>query len=144
MTAAIAPNGRSETDDLLLELLDMPISFQRCFVAITGKVTAALLLSYLWWAAEERGPDPEGWIARPLDHIRDETGLSRDELSSARRILRERAILEDRRRGMPPVVEFRVDRTRVAHLLVDQVRRQRGACGLASAKHFQPLSHLAH
>jgi DNA-binding transcriptional ArsR family regulator len=144
MTEALARDNRSETEDLLLELLDMPISFHRCFVAITGKVTAALLLSYLWWAANETGAEPEGWIARPLEHIRDETGLSRDELSGARRILRERAILEDRRRGIPPIVEFRIDRIRVAHLLLDQAHRQRGATGLASAANLQPLPRSAH
>jgi len=144
MMEAIARDDRSETDDLLLELLDMPISFHRCFVAISGKVTAALLLSYLWWAADEAGSEAQGWFARPLDHIRDETGLSRDELCGARRILRERAILQDRRRGMPPVVEFRIDRARVARLLLDQVRSQRCTIALAGANPLPPSSRSAH
>jgi hypothetical protein len=41
------------TEALLLDLLDMPISFHRCFIAITGRLTAALLLSHLWWVSEE-------------------------------------------------------------------------------------------
>lgn len=114
----------AETEALLLELLDMPISFHRCFVNLTGKVTAALLLSYLWWSDEEPDRQQEGWITKPLEQIRDETGLSRDELASARRILRELTILEERREGMPPAHAFRVNRNRVAHLLVEHVRRK--------------------
>jgi hypothetical protein len=118
-----------EMEALLFELLDMPISFYRCFVTLTGKVTAALLLSYLWWTEEEAGQESDNGIARPLQQIRDETGLSKEELGTARRVLRDLAILHERRHGIPPVVEFRLDRARVAHLLVQRVRaRQAMPC----------------
>lgn len=144
MTLPAPPHHRPETEELLLELLDMPISFHRCFVAISGKVTAALLLSYLWWAPDGADPEEDGWIARPLDTMREDTGLSRDELSSARRTLRELAILEERRRGMPPVVEFRVDRARVAQLLMDELRARQAAHGVRCPQEQRPLSRLAH
>jgi hypothetical protein len=120
-----------ESEALLLELLDMPISFHRCLVPLTGKVTAALLLSYLLWNEDEARPDPAGWVTRPLDRLREETGLSKDELGSARRALRALGILEERRLGMPPRVEFRINRRRIAQLLVEQV-------GSARAPHPGP------
>lgn len=135
MTPNPQPPDRTDTEELLLELLDMPISFHRCFVGITGKVTAALLLSYLWWSTDEPGPSQDGWMPRPLDRIRDETGLSRDELASARHVLRALDILDDRRRGMPPVVEFRIDRDRVARLLLDHARIRRHSNRMAPLAH---------
>ena len=135
MTRNPQPPDRTDTEELLLELLDMPISFHRCFVGITGKVTAALLLSYLWWSTDEHGPSQDGWMPRPLDRIRDETGLSRDELASARHVLRALEILDDRRRGMPPVVEFRIDRDRVARLLLDHARNRRFSSRMAPVTH---------
>lgn len=122
MSQSIADFSQPETEALLLDLLDMPISFHRCFVALTGKVTAALLLSYLWWSGEEVDGDNDGWITKALDELRDETGLSRDELATARRILRELAILEERRHGMPAALAFRINHNRVAHLLTERVR----------------------
>lgn len=144
MTHAFAPFDRPQTEELLLELLDMPISFHRCFVAITGKVTSALLLSYLWWSANDAGMESRDWIAMPLERIREDTGLSRDELSGARRSLRERGILDERRRGMPPVVEFHVDRARVAHLLMVRTSEQHATHDPALAQAFLPLNQSPH
>ena len=121
MSQLIADFSQAETEALLLDLLDMPISFHRCFVALTGKVTAALLLSYLWWSGEEVENGHDGWVHKALDEIREETGLSKDELATARRILRELAILDERRHGMPPALAFRVNHDRVAHLLAEHV-----------------------
>lgn len=121
MSQSIPDFSQPETEALLLDLLDMPISFHRCFVALTGKVTAALLLSYLWWSGEDDSHN-DGWTSKALDEIRAETGLSKDELATARRILRELAVLDERRHGMPPALAFRVNQTRVAHLLTERVR----------------------
>jgi DNA-binding transcriptional ArsR family regulator len=128
------------TEALLLDLLDMPISFHRCFIAITGRLTAALLLSHLWWVSEEASAaEHEGWIVRSIEAIREETGLSRDELAGARRVLRDHGILTERRQGIPPTVAFRVNQARVAQLLIENARRRAlDATPLAAAEPIRP------
>lgn len=143
MSQSIGELGVSGSEALLLEVLDMPINFHRCFVSITGKVTAALLLSYLWWSSDEAARAHDGWISRPLEEIRDDTGLSRDELATARRILRDLAFLEERRHGMPPELAFRVNRDHVAHAIVERVRSaQTGKVARTAAQH--PAGRLPH
>ncbi len=39
--------------ELLLEVFAEPIMFHRCYVALTGSVTAALVLSYASYASEQ-------------------------------------------------------------------------------------------
>lgn len=129
MKAEFEEADPSEEDELLLELLDIPISFHRSFVTVTGRLTAALLLSYLWWPDEDEraGGAREVWMTRPLDRIRDETGLTKDEISAARRVLRELEIVEERRFGVPPRVQFRVNHAHVSELLATKVRARAAA-----------------
>ena len=46
-------NTESLPPELLLEVFAEPIMFHRCYVALTGSVTAALVLSYASYATEE-------------------------------------------------------------------------------------------
>ena len=67
----------------LLQLLDRPIAFHRCFVTLTGSVTAALMLSQaLYW--QRRCKEPEGWWYKTLEEWTEETGLNRRETEAAR------------------------------------------------------------
>ncbi len=119
----------------VLALLDAPISFHRAYIAITGRVTAALLLScaveLTYRLAQHRESeraatidrmDADGWFARSLEQWQQETGLSRDELATARRTLRELALIEERQArldgGMRVQLQTRVRADRL-QLLVD-------------------------
>ena len=42
----------SITTDLLLQVFDLPVSFHRCLVPITGGVTPALMLSQAIWISQ--------------------------------------------------------------------------------------------
>ena len=44
------------TAELLLEVFDLPVSFHRCLVPITGGVTAALMLSQAIWTTQTTEP----------------------------------------------------------------------------------------
>ena len=56
--------------ELLLEVFDEPIMFHRCYVALTGSVTAALVLSYASYATEELvdldAGEHDGWFVKPV------------------------------------------------------------------------------
>ena len=105
-------NARTEergiTAELLLEIFDLPVSFHRCLVPITGGVTAALLLSQAIWTTQGLDPAADGWFMRSQDEWTAETGLSRWEQETARRALRRAGLLQERRFGMPAKLWFRV------------------------------------
>lgn len=96
------------TADLLLEVFDLPVSFHRCLVPITGGVTAALMLSQAIWTSQTIEPSANGWFSTSQEQWTEETGLSRWEQETARRALRSAGFLEERRVGMPAKLWFRV------------------------------------
>ncbi|MBI2800232.1 MAG: hypothetical protein HYX63_08085 [Gammaproteobacteria bacterium] len=105
-------NARTEahgiTTDLLLEVFDIPVSFHRCLVPVTGGITSALMLSQAIWTTHALEPAAEGWFMRSQEKWTEETGLSRWEQETARRALRRAGLLEERRFGMPARLWFRV------------------------------------
>ncbi len=131
MDATIESNGRassgghgshirSRTSLSLLENFDRPIAFHRCFVTLTGSVTAALMLSQaMYW--QKRTKDPEGWWWKTMEDWTEETGLSRKEQESARRRLRNAGLLEEERRGVPARLYFRVDHSVLEPLLLQPI-----------------------
>ena len=96
------------TANVLLDAFDVPVSFHRCLVPVTGSVNAALLLSQAIWATQATDRDARGWFVRSQEEWRQETGLSCWEQRTARRLLREGGFLEERRVGMPAKLCFRV------------------------------------
>lgn len=112
------------TSSLVLELFDMPITFHRCLVAVTGSVTAALMLSQAMAWTEPLAPDVEGWFMKSQGDWAEETGLSRWEQETARRVLRSCGLLEERKMGIPARLWFRVNRSRLAAALRDLSQRR--------------------
>jgi len=105
-TSAGAPSRI--TAELLLEVFDLPVTFHRCLVPLTGGVAAALMLSQAIWTTQTIDPAANGWFTKSRDEWVDETGLSRWEQQTARRALRTAGFLEERRIGMPAKLWFRV------------------------------------
>ena len=105
-TRAVAPSAI--TAELLLEVFDLPVSFHRCLVPITGGVTAALMLSQAIWTTQTIEPAANGWFSKSQDQWSEETGLTRWEQETARRALRSAGFVEERRIGMPAKLWFRV------------------------------------
>ena len=97
----LSANAPRLNPELLLQILDLPVSFHRCLVPITGSVTAALLLSQAICNAQEADRTLSEWFSKSQDEWDEETGLSRWEQETARRALREAGFLEEQRFGMP-------------------------------------------
>jgi len=102
---------------MMLDLLDEPIVFHRAYVPVAGGITAALFLSYAGYAYESIPKDSNGWFTRTQAEWERDTGLTRREQETARRQLRERGLLEERRVGMPAVLWFRVNWRRLGEAL---------------------------
>jgi hypothetical protein len=89
-------------------LTDRPIAYHPILAHIVGSAIAAILLSqFLYWLPRSR--DHEGWFYKDRDDIQAETGLTRDNQETARRVLREATILEEKYAGMPKRLYFRID-----------------------------------
>lgn len=106
--SARAVTSTEITPELLLEVFDLPVTFHRCLVPITGGVTAALMLSQAIWTAQAMQGNSDGWFAKSRDEWTEETGLTRWEQETARRALRTAGFLEERRVGVPAKLWFRV------------------------------------
>ena len=99
-----------------LRLLDRAISFQRCFVTLTGSVNAALMLSQaVYWHI--RTSDPEGRFYKSQAEWEEETGLSRYEQETARKALRVLGFWHEERIGMPAKLYFRIDEEKLQEML---------------------------
>ena len=97
--------------------------FHRCYVTLTGSVTAALVLSYASYATEEIAQETrsEGWFVKTVAQWQRDTGLTRTELETARRKLKAQGLWEERRHGPPPApLQFRINQV----ALYDQLRAQ--------------------
>jgi hypothetical protein len=115
---------RTITPGVLLELYDEPVSFHRAFVEMGGGVTAALFLSCACQAAADLPDESEGWMRLTMAQWAEATCLTRSEQESARRHLRERGLIEERRVGMPARLEIRVDVVRLVERLQAQASRK--------------------
>ena len=106
----------------VLHLFDRPIAFRRCFVTLTGSVTAALMLSQaLYW--QQRTKDADGWWYKTRDEWMKETGMGRREQEGARKKLRELGILHEQLRGVPATLWYRVDESKLLELLAKPAER---------------------
>jgi hypothetical protein len=105
-TTAGVPSGI--TAELLLDVFDLPVSFHRCLVPVTGGVTAALMLSQAIWTTQTQERAADGWFSKSRDEWTEETGLSRWEQETARRALRSAGFIEEKRVGVPAKLWFRV------------------------------------
>jgi len=101
------------TPEMLMQVFEPPISFHRCLVPVASGVAGALLLSEAIWSSQELPPAYEGWFTKTQDEWQRATGLSRWEQETARRLLREAGLLEERRLGLPAKLWFRVRADRV-------------------------------
>lgn len=115
--------GMTLNEALLLDIFDEPIVFHRSYVPIAGGITAALFLSHAGYACEDQPNEHDGWFIRSQAEWERDTGLTRREQETARRLLRERGLLEERRVGMPAVLWYRVNWARLREALEHQSRK---------------------
>lgn len=121
---------------MLLESFDEPIVIHRSFLPLAGSINAALLLTWMITLTREQPEDGDGWLTLTQADWATETGLSRYEQESARKALRTRGLIEERRVGMPSRLEMRVKAQDIAEALRRQGQR-RYAAFLAERDRFE-------
>lgn len=121
--AELSPSAGAVPMPLLWSLLGRHIAFHRRLVDVTANVKAALMLSQsIYWT--RRGRDIAlngGWFHKSSEQWAWETGLSAREQGSAREALRLRALIEERRVGVPARLFFRLDLETLAERLASRM-----------------------
>lgn len=111
-----AANAVTFVADDLKQLLDRPIAYQRIFSHLTGDPITALFLSQaLHWTPRTNSDD--GFFYKTQADWWTETGLTRYHQETARRKLRKLGILEEKLKGIPAQLYFKLDLDRLAELL---------------------------
>jgi hypothetical protein len=106
--------------DPLDDVLDRPIAFNPSFKKITKSTNAALLLSQgFYWS--KRTKDTDGWFYKTRLEWMDETGLTEAELDGAREKCREAGVIEEKLKGVPATLHYRVNKQKVYELLGFQI-----------------------
>lgn len=106
--------------DPLDDLLDRPIAFNPAFKRMTGSTNAAIMLSQeFYWT--KRTSNPDGWFYKTMKEWSEETGLTDDELLGARKILKDLGIHEEKLKGVPATVHYRLIKEKVYELLGFQI-----------------------
>ena len=120
--------------DMVLQLLDRPIAFHRCFVPVAESVAGAVWLSQLvYWSG--RGQDKAGWIYKTQQEWKEETGLGRSEQENVRKKLRNKMVLEEKEDGLPCRLFYRLNLDRLFELISSQARADAGADQYAGIQH---------
>ena len=119
----------------LMHLLGRPLLVYRALADLCGSVTASILLSRL--LMEERialrtqftksGKSAAGWYQYDRQRMLAATGLTRAEFYHARALLRAAGFVVERRIGLPPRSEWRLDLEALAFALEGGLRRQDNA-----------------
>ncbi len=110
--ASTGKSSSGRSDLAILDCFDRPIAFHRCFVTLTGSVTAALMLNqaYYW---QKRAKSHDGWWFKTRDDWIEETGMGRYEQEGARKKLRTLGLLREDLRGVPATLWYKVDESRL-------------------------------
>lgn len=125
-----------------LSLLDRPIAFHRCYVTLSGSVNAGLLLSQaVYWSL--RTTDPDGWFYKTREEWEAETGLTRTEQETARRLLRQIDVLEEKNAGLPKKLYFRINAAQLEELLLNLVKSTEGRIPASKRAGKPPTSRRA-
>jgi hypothetical protein len=102
--------------DSLKLALRHPIAYHRVLASVGGGASAGLFLSQCWYLTL-RTTDRDLWWSRTQAEWERETGLSRREQETARKKLRARGLLEERKSGVPAKLYFRLNLEILAQLI---------------------------
>ena len=94
------------------------LTIPREFIAYTGDLESALLLSQLiYWS--ERTSNPEGWIYKTYDDWEEETSLKEYSVRKARKKLEKMGILETKIKKVNgnPTLHYRINIEKLKNLL---------------------------
>ncbi len=134
---------------MVLSMLDVPITIDRCFVEICGDLAAAAMLTELSTVESENGRQ-HAWLQITPDEFARRLALTEPQQRAARRLLRSKGLIAHRRRKALSADEFRIlwpavlallqrkAQERTAHIVWPPVRPDRPDHGQQSKQPKHP------
>ena len=109
---------KTQEDAINALIGERPMAYHAAIARAAGSVTAGVLLSLLlsWQIG---GEETDGWVCTTQEQIYDETALTRVEQEKARKVLRRRRLLEEKKAGVPVTLSLRVDVQQLIAMLGD-------------------------
>ena len=104
---------QSLSDAQLEALLTPPIAFNRIYAEIAESAGGGVFLSQLkYWSGKcnEDGENPDLWVYKTAADWNDETMLSRRELDSVRKVLRDKGVIQEKLSGIPAKLFYRLNK----------------------------------
>lgn len=96
------------------------VAYLPALVPCIGSIEAVLILCQLaYWNGKQ--DDDEGWIYKTHQELQRETGLTRSQQRTARKVLRDIGVLSEELRGDPPIIHYLVDYGRLENLWTEWV-----------------------
>lgn len=102
-----SPGPPPAETEMMLSMLDVPITIDRCFVEICGDLAAAAMLTELSTVESETGCHHD-WFSVTPDEFERRLALTESQQRAARRLLRAKGLIAYRRRRMLPADMFRI------------------------------------
>jgi hypothetical protein len=90
------------------EFLKRSIAFHPFIARAFDSINLAILWQQIYYWTD-KGHDPDGWIYKTQIDITEETGLSRKNQETTRKLGEKLGVLESKRMGVQGVVHFRID-----------------------------------
>jgi hypothetical protein len=82
------------------------VTYAKLSLALGGLNECAFLCQFIYWS--ERTNNPDGWIYKTSDEIRDEIGISYKSQLTARKKLKALGLIEERHRWLDHQIDYRV------------------------------------
>ncbi len=98
-----------------LSTMGYPVAYYPKIAIALGSVKAGIFIcQLLYW--QGRGKKGE-WIYKSRVEMTEETGLSREEQDTARKLLKRLKIIEERLAGAPPITHYKIDFNRFNEII---------------------------
>jgi hypothetical protein len=112
------------TLEQIARLLKRPIAYHPIFTKIGGSPEAGIMLSQIWyWSTNEKAAKEDGWFYKTQKDWFEETGLSRDDLDRARRLLKQKLLIEEKLKGNPAIMHYKLNFSRLTKLINSEINQ---------------------
>lgn len=115
---------------ILNALSERPVAYHAIYARLTGSANAGLFLSQaMYWSSAQSTERRGGWFYKTHSEWTAETGLSSNEIRTARTKLKRLSLLEEKRKGVPATIYYRIDQDRLVELLLQIAEKHKLDCG---------------
>lgn len=122
------PNQREKYQKALMELIGCrPVAYWPYLARRVGGAKSAIMLSQLlYWNGDVSVIKRDGWILKSVEGMEEETGLTKLEQQTARKMLKDLGIVDSILKGIPRIWHYRIDMDLLAENLIGEVSHSMG------------------